>query len=329
MSLMVKGKLQDDWYEAETASGEFIRQDSQFRNWITLNGEPGPSGEGGFMAEPGRYHLYVSYACPWAHRTLIFRQLKKLQDIISVDVVHPHMGPEGWNFDDYPGSTGDSLHNFDYLYQAYTLARPEYSGIVTVPVLWDKQRRTIVNNESSEIIRMFNQAFDNWGDAGLDLYPQTLRAEIDRVNELVYNKINNGVYRVGFARTQAAYEHAFDALFATLDELESRLSKQRYLVGARLTEADWRLFVTLIRFDAVYVGHFKCNLRRIVDYPNLSNYLRELYQLPGIEQTVNLAHIKQHYYYSHTDINPTRIVPKGPELDFEVAHNRDRLSTTA
>jgi putative glutathione S-transferase len=329
MSLMVKGKLQDDWYEAETASGEFIRQDSQFRNWITLNGEPGPSGEGGFMAEPGRYHLYVSYACPWAHRTLIFRQLKKLQDIISVDVVHPHMGPEGWNFDDYPGSTGDSLHNFDYLYQAYTLARPDYSGIVTVPVLWDKQRRTIVNNESSEIIRMFNQAFDNWGDAGLDLYPQTLRAEIDRVNELVYNKINNGVYRVGFARTQAAYEHAFDALFATLDELESRLSKQRYLVGARLTEADWRLFVTLIRFDAVYVGHFKCNLRRIVDYPNLSNYLRELYQLPGIEQTVNLAHIKQHYYYSHTDINPTRIVPKGPELDFEVAHNRDRLSTTA
>ena len=200
---------------------------------------------------------------------------------------------------------------------------------MTVPVLWDKQRRTIVNNESSEIIRMFNQAFDNWGDAGLDLYPQTLRAEIDRVNELVYNKINNGVYRVGFARTQAAYEHAFDALFATLDELESRLSKQRYLVGARLTEADWRLFVTLIRFDAVYVGHFKCNLRRIVDYPNLSNYLRELYQLPGIEQTVNLAHIKQHYYYSHTDINPTRIVPKGPELDFEVAHNRDRLSTTA
>ena len=329
MSLMVKGKLQDDWYEAETASGEFIRQDSQFRNWITLNGEPGPSGEGGFMAEPGRYHLYVSYACPWAHRTLIFRQLKQLQKIISVDVVHPHMGPEGWNFDYYPGSTGDSLHNFDYLYQAYTLARPDYSGIVTVPVLWDKQRRTIVNNESSEIIRMFNQAFDNWGDAGLDLYPQTLRAEIDRVNELVYNKINNGVYRGGFARTQAAYEHAFDALFATLDELESRLSKQRYLVGARLTEADWRLFVTLIRFDAVYVGHFKCNLRRIVDYPNLSNYLRELYQLPGIEQTVNLAHIKQHYYYSHTDINPTRIVPKGPELDFEVAHNRDRLSTTA
>ena len=329
MSLMVKGKLQDDWYEAETASGEFIRQDSQFRNWITPNGEPGPSGEGGFKAEPGRYHLYVSYACPWAHRTLIFRQLKQLQKIISVDVVHPHMGPEGWNFDYYPGSTGDSLHNFDYLYQAYTLARPDYSGIVTVPVLWDKQCRTIVNNESSEIIRMFNQAFDNWGDASVDLYPQTLRAEINRVNELVYNNINNGVYRVGFARTQAAYEHAFDALFATLDELESRLSRQRYLVGARLTEADWRLFVTLIRFDAVYVGHFKCNLRRIVDYPNLSNYLRELYQIPGIAMTVNLTHIKQHYFYSHTDINPTRIVPKGPELDFEVAHNRDRLSTTA
>lgn len=329
MSLMVKGKLQDDWYDAETASGEFIRQDSQFRNWITPNGEPGPSGEGGFMAEPDRYHLYVSYACPWAHRTLIFRQLKKLQNIISVDVVHPHMGPEGWNFEDYPGSTGDSLHHFDYLYQAYTLARPDYSGIVTVPVLWDKQRRTIVNNESSEIIRMFNQAFDNWGDAGVDLYPQMLQTEINRVNELVYNNINNGVYRVGFARTQAAYERAFDALFATLDELESRLAKQRYLVGEQLTEADWRLFVTLIRFDAVYVGHFKCNLRRIVDYPNLSNYLRELYQIPGIAQTVNLTHIKQHYYYSHTDINPTRIVPKGPELDFEAPHNRDRLSISA
>ena len=236
------------------------------------------------------------------------------------------MGPEGWNFADYPGATGDDLHGFDYLHQAYTLARPDYSGIVTVPVLWDKQRRTIVNNESSEIIRMFNQAFDTWGDADVDFYPHALRAEIDAVNELVYDNINNGVYRVGFAREQGAYETAFDALFATLDELESRLAKQRYLVGGQITEADWRLFVTLVRFDAVYVGHFKCNLRRIADYPNLSNYVRELYQLPGIAETVNLLHIKQHYYYSHTDINPTRIVPKGPALDFEAAHNRDRFT---
>ncbi len=322
---MSLGKLQDNGYAAETATGEFIRQDSQFRNWITPTGEPGPSGEGGFKAEPGRYHLYVSYACPWAHRTLIFRQLKKLQNIISVDVVHPHMGPESWNFRDYPGATGDSLYGHHYLYQAYRQARPDYSGIVTVPVLWDKQRRTIVNNESSEIIRMFNQAFDNWGDASVDLYPQSLRAEIDAVNELVYDNINNGVYRVGFARAQGAYEQAFDALFAALDELESLLAGQRYLVGGQITEADWRLFVTLIRFDAVYVGHFKCNLRRIADYPNLSNYVRELYQTPGIAETVNLTHIKQHYYYSHTDINPTRIVPRGPELDFEAAHNRDRL----
>lgn len=325
MSLMVKGKLRDNWYEAETESGEFIRQDSQFRNWITPNGQPGPTGEGGFAAEPGRYHLYVSYACPWAHRTLIFRKLKKLQDIISVNVVHPHMGPKGWDFGDYPGTTGDGLHGFKYLHEIYTLAQPDYSGIVTVPVLWDKQRHTIVNNESSEIIRMFNQAFDNWGDATMDLYPEPLQADIDAINALVYENINNGVYRVGFARDQAAYERAFDALFATLDELEARLAAQRYLVGGQITEADWRLFVTLIRFDAVYVGHFKCNLRRIADYPNLSNYLRELYQVPGIAETVNFAHIKQHYYYSHTDINPTRIVPKGPELDFTSAHNRDSL----
>lgn len=326
MSLLVNGKLQDDWYAAETESGEFIRQDSQFRNWVTPDGQAGPSGEGGFKAEPGRYHLYVSYACPWAHRTLIFRKLKQLQDIISVSVVHPHMGPEGWDFKDYPGATGDDLYGFDYLHQAYTLARPDYSGIVTVPVLWDKQRRTIVNNESSEIIRMFNQAFDAWGDAAVDFYPQALRPEIDAVNRLVYDNINNGVYRVGFAREQDAYETAFDALFASLDELESRLAKQRYLVGGQITEADWRLFVTLVRFDAVYVGHFKCNLRRIADYPNLSNYVRELYQLPGIAETVNLQHIKQHYYYSHTDINPSRIVPKGPLLDFEAAHNRDRFA---
>ena len=325
MSLMVKGKLQNDWYEAETKSGEFIRQDSQFRNWITPNGQPGPTGEGGFAAEPGRYHLYVSYACPWAHRTLIFRKLKKLEDIITVNVVHPNMGPKGWSFGDYPGATGDSLYRFNYLHEAYALAQPDYSGIVTVPVLWDKQRHTIVNNESSEIIRMFNQVFDNWGDATLDLYPEPIRADIDAINDLVYDNINNGVYRVGFARNQQAYEQAFDALFAALDEIDARLATQRYLVGQQITEADWRLFVTLLRFDAVYVGHFKCNLRRIADYPNLSNYLRELYQIPGIAETVNFSHIKQHYYYSHTDINPTRIVPKGPELDLDSAHNRGKL----
>ena len=325
MSLMIKGKLQDNWYEAETESGEFIRQDSQFRNWITPNGQPVVSGEGGFAAEPGRYHLYVSYACPWAHRTLIFRKLKKLEDLISVSVVHPNMGPKGWDFSDYAGTTGDTLYRFKYLHEAYALAQPEYSGIVTVPILWDKQRHTIVNNESSEIIRMFNQVFDNWGDATLDLYPEPLRTDIDAINDLVYDTINNGVYRVGFARTQQAYENAFDALFAALDEIDARLATQRYLVGQQITEADWRLFVTLIRFDAVYVGHFKCNLRRIADYPNLSNYLRELYQIPGIAETVNFSHIKQHYYYSHTDINPTRIVPKGPELDLDSAHNRGEL----
>ena len=325
MSLMVPGPFQNDWYEAETKSGEFIRQDSQFRNWITPNGQPGPTGEGGFAAEPGRYHLYVSYACPWAHRTLIFRKLKKLEDIITVNVVHPNMGPKGWSFGDYPGATGDSLYRFNYLHEAYALAQPDYSGIVTVPVLWDKQRHTIVNNESSEIIRMFNQVFDNWGDATLDLYPEPIRADIDAINDLVYDNINNGVYRVGFARNQQAYEQAFDALFAALDEIDARLATQRYLVGQQITEADWRLFVTLLRFDAVYVGHFKCNLRRIADYPNLSNYLRELYQIPGIAETVNFSHIKQHYYYSHTDINPTRIVPKGPELDLDSAHNRGKL----
>ena len=328
MSLMVKGKLQDDWYEAETESGEFIRQDSQFRYWITPNGQPGPTGAGGFAAEPDRYHLYVSYACPWANRTLIYRKLKKLEHVISVNVVHPHMGPKGWDFGDYPDATDDALYGFKYLHEAYSLAQPDYSGIVTVPVLWDKRRHTIVNNESSEIIRMLNQAFDNWGDASIDFYPESLRPEIDAINALVYENINNGVYRVGFARDQDSYERAFDALFAALDEIETRLATQRYLVGKQITEADWRLFVTLIRFDAVYVGHFKCNLRRIADYPNLSNYLRELYQLPGIAETVNFPHIKQHYYYSHTEINTTRIVPKGPELDLESAHNRGGLSWT-
>ncbi len=328
MSLMIHGQLRHDWYEAETESGEFIRQDSQFRNWVTVDGAPGPSGEGGFRAEPGRYHLYVSLACPWAHRTLIFRQLKNLQDIVSVDVVHPHMGPEGWNFDAYPGATGDTVNGFEYLYQVYARADPDYTGIVTVPVLWDRQRQTIVNNESSEIIRMFNSAFDALPGvaAGVDLYPPALRADIDALNAVIYEDVNNGVYRAGFARSQAAYDTAFDALFARLDELDRRLATQRFLLGARPNEADWRLFVTLVRFDAVYVGHFKCNRQRIADYPNLGGYLRDLYQWPGIAGTVSLDHIKQHYYTSHPQLNPSGIVPKGPWLDLDSPANREGLS---
>ena len=326
MSLLLNGKMQDDWLDTETEQGEFVRMESQFRHWVTVDGQAGPSGEAGFTAEPNRYHLYISYACPWAHRTLILRKLKKLEDIITVSVVHPHMGPKGWDFGRYAGATGDTLYSYDYMHQLYTRAQADYSGIVTVPVLWDKKQHTIVNNESSEIIRMFNSAFDAYADNNVDMYPPTLRAEIDSINDMVYDNINNGVYRTGFAATQQAYEKAFDQLFAALDELEQRLSRQRYLVGERITEADWRLFVTLLRFDLVYVGHFKCNLRRIVDYPNLHGYLLELYQYPGIAETVNFEHIKQHYYYSHTELNPTRIVPKGPQLDWQQPHNRGRLS---
>lgn len=325
MSLMHKGRLQEDWLDAETSDGEFIRMDSQFRNWVTADGGAGPGGEAGFKAEPGRYHLYVSYACPWAHRTLIFRKLKKLEDVISVSVVHPHMGLEGWRFDAFPGATADDVHGYDFMHQIYTHADPHYTGIVTVPVLWDKQRDTIVNNESSEIIRMFNSAFDAWGDAGVDLYPSDLREVIESINKKVYDNVNNGVYRTGFARSQRAYEKNYHRLFETLDYLEELLGRQRYLAGARITEADWRLFTTLLRFDAVYFGHFKCNRQRIVDYPNLFNYLLELYQWPGVAETVDFEHIKQHYYYSHVEINPTRIVPKGPRLDLTQPHNRTRL----
>lgn len=326
MSLMQNGKLLDDWLDSETENGEFVRKDSQFRNWVTADGSAGPSGVAGFKAEPGRYHLYVSHACPWAHRTMILRKLKRLEGIISVSVVHPHMGPKGWDFREYPGATGDDLYASAYMYQLYTRADPQYSGIVTVPVLWDKQQQTIVNNESAEIIRMLNSAFDAWGDPEVDLYPPALRQEIDAINERVYDGINNRVYQVGFAQTQAAYERNVEQLFANLDELEARLANQRYLVGGRISEADWRLFTTLIRFDAVYVGHFKCNLRRIADYPALFNYLLELYQWPGIAETVNFEHIKQHYYYSHPEINPTRIVPKGPLQDLTQAHNRTALA---
>jgi putative glutathione S-transferase len=325
MSLLIDGRLREGWLDSETEGGEFVRWESQFRNWVTADGSPGPSGEGGFPAEPGRYHLYVSHACPWAHRTLIFRALKGLERIIGVSVVHPLMGPPGWEFRDYPGATPDAVNGSRYMHEVYMLADPGYSGIVTVPVLWDTQRRTIVNNESSEIIRMLNSAFDGVGAISMDFYPEDLRSEIDAINEVIYGRVNNGVYRAGFAKSQAAYEGAHDRLFETLDRLERRLSRQRYLVGDRLTEADWRLFTTLVRFDAVYYGHFKCNLRRLIDYPALWAYTRELYQVPGVAQTVHMDHIKHHYYASHVEINPTGIVPKGPELDFEEPHRRESL----
>jgi putative glutathione S-transferase len=304
-------------------AGEFVRWNSDFRHWVTPDGAPGPSGDGGFKAEPGRYHLYVSYACPWAHRTLIYRALKGLQDVITVSVVHPLMPEESWVFGDYPGSTPDHVHGFDKLHQVYDQEDPDFSGVVTVPVLYDKHNKRIVNNESSEIIRMLNSAFDQWGRADVDFYPENLRDAIDTINTLVYDNINNGVYRTGFATTQRVYEQACHDLFDTLNELESRLSSQRFLVDDQITEADWRLFPTLVRFDAVYHGHFKCNRKRLVDYPNLWAYTRELYQVEGVADTVNMDHIKTHYYGSHKSINPTGIVPLGPEIDFSSAHNRD------
>ena len=303
-------------------AGEFIRWESGFRNWVTVDGSPGPTGTGGFQAEPGRYHLYVSYACPWAHRTLIFRALKGLQDVISVSVVHPVMPAESWVFGDYPGATPDHVHGFDKLYQIYQHSETAFDSIVTVPVLYDRQSEVIVNNESSEIIRMLNSAFDQWGRADVDFYPGHLRRDIDTVNRLVYDNVNNGVYRTGFATTQRAYEKAFNALFGALDELEARLSRQRYLVGDQITEADWRLFPTLVRFDPVYYSHFKCSRQRLVDYPNLWGYTRELYQLAGIAETVNMDHIKTHYFGSHKTLNPTGIVPVGPEVDFTKPHRR-------
>jgi putative glutathione S-transferase len=292
MGLLVEGKWVDRWYETKKSGGNFVRQDAKWRDCVTADGKPAQGRKRSFKAEPGRYHLYVSLACPWAHRTLIFRKLKKLEDVISVSVVHHYMGKDGWTFLKEDSATGDTLYGLDFLHQIYTKADPAYSGRVTVPVLWDKNEETIVSNESSEIIRMLNSAFDAWGDASLDFCPRALRDEIDRINALVYPAINNGVYRAGFATTQEAYQEAFTKLFDLLDQLEERLSTQRYLVGGRITEADWRLFTTLVRFDPVYVGHFKCNLRRIADYPNLSNYLRDLYQVPGVSETVNLHQIK-------------------------------------
>lgn len=325
MGRLAQGRWLDEWYDTKSTGGEFVRQDSVFRNWVTADGAPGPTGGGGFAAEPGRYHLYVSLACPWAHRTLIFRALKGLEEVISVSVVHPHMLANGWEFRDCdaPGfAVGDPLFGYDYLYQVYLRAKHDYSGRVTVPVLWDRQRDTIANNESADIIRMLNSAFDALASSDVDFYPAALREEIDALNARVYRCINNGVYRCGFATTQAAYEKAFAELFETLDWLDERLAKRRYLLGERITEADWRLFTTLLRFDPVYYGHFKTNLRRIRDYRQLSGYLRELYQVAGVAPTVNFRHIKQHYYYSHRTINPTGIVPLGPQLDLDAPHGR-------
>jgi putative glutathione S-transferase len=326
VGLLVDGVWVDDSHDkARFQGGRFVRPRTRYHNWITPDGSPGPEGEGGFPAEAGRYHLYVSTGCPWAHRTIIFRRLKELEGVISMSVVSWLMGEEGWTFNRSKGSTGDEVNGKSKLSEIYVLADPRYTGRVSVPVLWDKKRRTIVNNESSEIIRMLNSAFDAFTNDRTDYCPQELRSEIDRINEIVYTTVNNGVYRTGFAITQEAYEEAFRALFATLDELERRLSRQRYLAGNRLTEADWRLYPTLFRFDAVYFGHFKCNLRRIVDYPNLSNYLRDLYQVPGVAETAKIDDVKWHYYNSQRRINPTGIVPLGPELDFRAPHDRERF----
>ncbi|MEX6503822.1 glutathione S-transferase family protein [Pseudomonas zhanjiangensis] len=322
MGLLIKGRWHDQWYDTGE-DGHFQREDAQRRHWIT---RAGPSGEAGFKAQAGRYHLYVSLACPWAHRTLILRALKGLENLIDVSVVSWLMRSDGWTFDASHGSTGDAIDDLDYLHQRYTRDDPAYTGRVTVPLLWDKQQGRIVSNESSEIIRMFNCAFDELTDNRLDFYPQALRGEIDALNQRVYSQVNNGVYRAGFATTQEAYDEAFWELFGALDWLEGLLDDRRYLAGDYLTEADWRLFTTLIRFDAVYHGHFKCNLRRIVDYPNLSNWLRELYQWPGVTDSVDFEHIRHHYYASHLGINPTGIVPRGPALDLSRGHDRERLS---
>ena len=326
MGLLVDGQWHNQWYDTKSSNGKFVRSEAQFRNWVTADGQAGPTGKAGFKAEAGRYHLYISLACPWAHRTLIFRELKGLQSMIDISVVNSLMGDEGWTFKPGAGVIADSVNNVSFAHQLYTLADPTYSGRVTVPILWDKQQQTIVSNESADIIRMFNSAFDGVGASEGDYYPEHAQDEINEVNDWIYRDINNGVYRAGFATTQAAYEGAVHAVFEALDKVELRLSTQRYLLGNQLTEADWRLFTTLIRFDAAYVGHFKCNKKRIADYPSLSNYLRDLYQHEGIANTVDIDYIKAHYYGSHETINPTRIIPVGPEADFMQTHDRSRFA---
>ncbi len=323
MGHLVNGKWHDTWYDTSSTDGAFKRSTAGFRNWVTPDGSAGPSGTGGFKAESGRYHLYVSLACPWAHRTLIFRALKGLTDHIDVSVVHPDMLNDGWTFaTDYPGATGDRLFGLPFLRDIYTRTDPEVSGRVTVPILYDTQRETIVSNESSEIIRMFNSAFDGLTGNRDDYWPEALRDGIEKVNARVYDSFNNGVYKAGFATTQGAYDAAVVPLFETLDWLEGHLTANRYLMGDRMTEADWRLFPTLVRFDPVYHLHFKCNRKRIVDYPNLWAYTRELYQVPGVAETVNLDHIVRHYHYSHETINPYRIIPINPIMDFLAPHGR-------
>ncbi|MEQ3639955.1 MAG: glutathione S-transferase family protein [Alteromonas sp.] len=318
MGLLVDGKWQDKWYDTDKSGGKFERQASKFRHRI------GDS-DGKFAPESGRYHLYVSLACPWAHRTLIFRKLKKLESHIDVSVVHPEMLDNGWEFGDYPGATGDTLFNFEFAHQLYTKVDPDITTRVTVPILWDKKLNTIVNNESADIIRILNSDFNALTGNYDDYYPELLRSDIDEINELVYHSINNGVYKSGFATTQEAYEEAVNALFVALEEVETRLSSSRYLVGDTLTEADWRLFTTLIRFDPVYHGHFKCNKKQISDYPNTFGYMKELYQVPGVAETVNFDHIKRHYYFSHTMINPTQVIPVGPSQDLMSAHGRENI----
>jgi putative glutathione S-transferase len=323
MGLLVDGVWQEDI--TRTTNGRFVRPNTAYHNYVTADGSPGPTGKGGFAAERGRYHLYISLACPWAHRTLIFRALKHLDDVISVSLAEPLYGKTGWEFGNARGGTADTVNGKSALSDIYLIADPHYTGRVSVPVLWDKKQRTVVNNESSEIIRMLNSAFDAFTNVHADYYPAELRGEIDRVNEIVYPNINNGVYRAGFATSQDAYEEAARGIFAALDDLEARLSRQRYLVGKQITEADWRLFTTLVRFDSVYYSHFKCNLRRIADYPNLWNYLRELYQVPGVAETVSIDQIKRHYYGSQKQVNPTGIVPIGPLIDFMLPHDRGRF----
>ncbi|WP_417250479.1 glutathione S-transferase family protein [Celeribacter sp.] len=323
MGYLQDGEWHDSWYDTKASGGRFVRTVTSFRNWITPDGSAGPSGEGGFKAEADRYHLYVSYACPWAHRTLIFRALKGLTDLVTVSVVHPDMLSEGWTFDaDFDGATGDDLFGLPYLRDIYTKADPQASGRVTVPILWDKQRGTIVSNESAEIIRMFNSAFDGLTGNTLDFYPDDLAPQIDALNARIYDTVNNGVYKAGFATTQDAYDEAVGPLFDSLDWIEGILAENRHLTGDRVTEADWRLFTTLVRFDKVYHGHFKCNRHMLKDYPNIWGCVRELYQWVGVAETVNFDHIVRHYYYSHDTINPNRIVPVTPEIDFDAPHCR-------
>ena len=323
MGQLVDGVWQDVWYDTKSTGGAFKRTTAKFRNWITADGSAGPTGEGGFPAEAGRYHLYVSYACPWAHRTLIFRKLKGLEDLITISAVHPDMLGEGWTFEtDDNGATGDTLYGLDFAREVYTKADPKISGRVTVPILWDKQRETIVSNESSEIIRMFNSAFNDITGNTLDFWPEELRDEIEEVNSRIYSTVNNGVYKSGFATSQEAYDAAVVPLFESLDWIEDRLAANRYLMGDQITEADWRLWTTLIRFDPVYHLHFKCNKKRIIDYPNIWAFTRELYQWDGVAETVNMDHIVRHYHYSHETINPNRIIPINPELGLAEPHHR-------